>query len=79
MSAATGYSVYTCINTRKFKGLDSREITSLPEIKKSFTWHVISIITENILHSHHKTHESLQHVTIAVLLIKILFFHSTTQ
>ena len=23
-----------CINTRKFKGLDSREITSSPEIKK---------------------------------------------
>ena len=26
--------LYVCINTRKFKGLDSREITSLPEIKK---------------------------------------------
>ena len=26
--------LYVCINTRKFKGLDSREIISLPEIKK---------------------------------------------
>ena len=26
--------LYACINTRKFKGLDSREITSFPEIKK---------------------------------------------
>ena len=29
---------------------------------------------ENKPHSHHKTHESLQHLTTAVLLIKILFF-----
>ena len=43
--------------------------------KKRFTWYVISIIAEN-----HKItrpfayNESLQHPTIAVLLIKILFF-----
>ena len=38
---------YACINTRKFKVLDSREITSLPEIKKLMahgTWHVIPFI-----------------------------------
>ena len=29
-----GRRLYECINTRKFKGLDSREITSLSEIKK---------------------------------------------
>ena len=29
-----GRRLYACINTRKFKGLDSREITSLPDIKK---------------------------------------------
>ena len=29
-----GRRLYACINTRKFKGLDSRQITSLPEIKK---------------------------------------------
>ena len=29
-----GRRLYACTNTRKFKGLDSREITSLPEIKK---------------------------------------------
>ena len=29
-----GRRLYACINTRKFKGLDSREITPLPEIKK---------------------------------------------
>ena len=29
-----GRRLYVCINTRKFKGLDSRKITSLPEIKK---------------------------------------------
>ena len=26
--------LYACINTRKFEGLDSREMTSLPDIKK---------------------------------------------
>ena len=26
--------LYACVNTQKFKGLDSREITSFPEIKK---------------------------------------------
>ena len=30
-----GSRLYACINTRKFKGLDSREITSLPDIKKN--------------------------------------------
>ena len=29
-----GRRLYACINTRKFKGLDSREMTSLPVIKK---------------------------------------------
>ena len=29
-----GSRLYACINTRKFKGLDSREITSLPDIEK---------------------------------------------
>ena len=29
-----GRRLYACINTQKFKGLDSREITPLPEIKK---------------------------------------------
>ena len=28
------HRLYACINTQKLKGLDSREITSLPEIKK---------------------------------------------
>ena len=51
-----GRRLYACINTRKFKGLDSREITSLPVIKKKwFTWPVISIITKNKPHAHHKT------------------------
>ena len=68
------HRLYMHINTPKFKDLDAREITSLPEIKKWLTWHVISIIVENKPHSHHKTHESLQHPTTAVLLMKILFF-----
>ena len=40
-----------------FKGLDFREITSLPEIKnwKWFTWHVTSVIAESKSHAHHKT------------------------
>ena len=29
-----GRRLYACINSRKFTGLDSREITSLPEMKK---------------------------------------------
>ena len=46
-----------CINTRKFKGFDSREITSLPEIKKViYIWHVISNIAENKPHAHHTSH-----------------------
>ena len=70
--------LYACINTRKFKGLDSREITSLPEIKE-----VINVAR----HFNHRRkeiacssqepfayNESLQHPTIAVLLIKILNF-----
>ena len=76
-----GRRLYACIDTRKFKGLDSRQITSLPVIKKwftSITWHVLSIIAENKPHSHHKMSfaydERLQHPTIAVLLIKILIF-----
>ena len=28
-----GCRLYACINTRKYKGLDSREFTSLPEVK----------------------------------------------
>ena len=52
-----GRKLYACIITRKFKGLDSREITSLQEIKNVMkTWRVISIIAENKPHAHHKTH-----------------------
>ena len=72
-----GRRLYACINTRKFKGLDSREITSLPEIKKVIYIAVISIIAESKSHAHHKTfayNKSLQHPTIAVLLIKIRIF-----
>ena len=29
-----GCRLYACFNTRKFKGLDFREITSLPDFKK---------------------------------------------
>ena len=44
-----------CINTRKFKGLDSREISSLPAIKKViYIGHVISIIAENKPHAYYK-------------------------
>ena len=43
----------------------------------------ISIVAENKPDAHQTTtctdNESLQHLTIAVLLIKILFFFSTTQ
>ena len=53
-----GRRLYGCIIARKFKGLHSREITSLPEIKKNVmgTWGIISIIPENKPHAHHKTH-----------------------
>ena len=67
-----------CINTRKLKGLDSRKIRSLPEIKK-----VIDMAHHFIACSSHdpftyKINVYLQHPTIAVLLIKILLFFSTT-
>ena len=42
-------------NTRKFKGINSREITSFSEIKKVIYMHVISIIAENKPHARHKT------------------------
>ena len=70
--------LYKCINTQKFKGLDSREITSLPEIKKAIYM---------ACHFNHRQkytafspqgsfayNDSLQHATIAVLLIKIPIF-----
>ena len=75
--------LYACINTQKFKGLDSREITSLPEIKKWFTWHVISIIAENKLPANHKTH--LHTITVCntrlsqFCQLRFFFFFSTTQ
>ena len=51
------FTWYACIITQKFKGLDSRQITSLPEIKNMMrTQHVILIITKNKLHVDHKTH-----------------------
>ena len=71
-----GLRLYACI--KKFKGLDSREFTSLPEIKE---------VIYMALHFNHRRkinrmlitrpfayNESLQHPTIAVLLIKILLF-----
>ena len=70
--------VYNNIIIRKFKGLNSREITSLPEIKNVIRARcVISVIAENKPHAHHKS--PLQ-TTIEVLLIKILLlFFSTTE
>ena len=57
MNGDTSASIRMYIITGKFKGLDSREITSLPEIKNVMrTWHVISVIAENKPHAHHKTH-----------------------
>ena len=52
----SGSRLYACINTRKFKGLDSREITSLPDIERVIYMHVISIIAENKSHARHNTH-----------------------
>ena len=70
--------VYNNIIIRKFKGLNSREITSLPEIKNVIrTRRFIQVIAKNKPHAHHKS--PLQ-TTIEVLLIKILLlFFSTTE
>ena len=77
----SGSRLYACINTRKFKGLDSRETTSLPDIEKVIYMarhlnHRQKQITcsskDSLAYS-----ESLQHPTIAILLIKILFFSTT--
>ena len=61
--------------------LDSREITSLSEIKKVIyisTWHVILIIADHKTHAHHNTHLQTMKVyntrPVSLLLIKILFF-----
>ena len=51
-----GRRLYACINTQKFKGLDSREITVIiARDQKSDLHAVISIIAENKPHAHHKT------------------------
>ena len=73
-----GRRLYACINTRNSRTSIAEKLHHCQKSKKWFTWHVISIIAENKPHAHHKTHfaynESLQHSTIAVLLIKILIF-----
>ena len=74
-----GRRLYACINTRKFRGLDSIEITSLPEIKNVIYMarQIILIIAENKPHATTRPfayNESLQNPTITVLLIKILIF-----
>ena len=56
--------LYACINTRKFKGLDSREITSLPEIKSYL--HGMSFQS---LYAHHKMHLHTMKVFIFLSLI----------
>ena len=70
--------LYACINTRKFKSLDSREITSLPEIKKSdlhgTSFQSLPKINRRFITRPSAYNESLQYPTIAVLLIKILIF-----
>ena len=62
------------MNTRKFKGLDSREITSLPEIKKGiYMARHFNYRRKQIACSSQDPfvyNESLQHRTIAILLIK---------
>ena len=74
-SAIAGYTL-ACIITRKFKGLDSREITSLPEMKNVMrTWRVISIIAENKPHSHHKTLLHTMKVTITIEVLLLFFDH----
>ena len=70
--------LYACLNTRKFKSLDSREITSLPEIKKSdlhgTSFQSLPKINRRFITRPSAYNESLQYPTIAVLLIKILIF-----
>ena len=73
-----GRMLYACINPWKFKGLDSREITSLPEIKKVIL-HGTSFqsspkITLMLITNPFAYKKNLQHLTIAVLLIKSIFF-----
>ena len=72
---------YVCVrrlSACKFKGLDSREITSLPEIKKVI--HMARLFNhcrKEIACSSQEPfayNESLQHPTIAVLVIKIHIF-----
>ena len=46
-----GRRLYAFMNTRKFKGIDSREITSLLDIEKVIYMHIFSIIAENYLHT----------------------------
>ena len=81
LATARNTSAVVCLNTRKFKGLLTipEKVHHCQRSKKWFTWHVISIMTENKPHAPHMQeafayNESLQHPIISVLLIKILIF-----
>ena len=65
-----GRRLCACMNTRKFKGIDSRAITSLPDIEKViYMAHLFNHRRKLFAYS-----ESLQRPTIAILLIQILIF-----
>ena len=75
---------YTKIQGPRFQ----RNYIIVRDQKREKTWRVISFITENKPHSHHKTYKKNKHtmkvfntrsvsITIEVLLTKILFFPST--
>ena len=65
-----GRRLCACMNTRKFKGIDSRAITSLPDIEKViYMAHLFNHRRKLFAYS-----ESVQRPTIAILLIQILIF-----
>ena len=49
----SGSRLYACINTRKFKGLDFREITSLPKINRMPITRIICIQWKFATPDHH--------------------------
>ena len=51
-----GPRLYACINTPKSRASTPEKLHHCQRSKRWFTWDVISIITENKPHAHHKTH-----------------------
>ena len=67
--------------TKNSRALIPEKLHHCQRSKKGFSWHVISIITKNRPHAHHKSHLHTMKVyntqPVSLLLIKFSFFSTT--